>query len=67
MPKISHQCGIVGDIVSEILTYAESQKADMIIIGTHGKQTQGEIVLGSVSEQVLRKAHCPVLVMNPYQ
>jgi len=58
---------VVGDIVSEILTYAESQKADMIIIGTHAKKTQGEIVLGSISEQVIRKAPCPVLVVNPYR
>ena len=33
---------------------------------THGIQTQGKILLGSVAEQVLRVANCPVLVTNPY-
>ena len=50
--------------VRNILKQAVSQKADMIIIGTHGKKTQGKILLGSVAEQVLRAAHCPVLVTN---
>ncbi|SHO52762.1 universal stress protein [Desulfopila aestuarii] len=45
-----HIIVVAGDIFSEILTHAESQKADMIIVGTHGQQTQGEIVLGSISE-----------------
>jgi nucleotide-binding universal stress UspA family protein len=54
-----------GDFVGNILKQAVSQKADMIIIGTHGKQIQGKILLGSVAEQVLRAAHCPVLVTNP--
>ncbi|WP_458778472.1 universal stress protein [Desulforhopalus sp. 52FAK] len=34
---------------------------------SHGKQTQGKILLGSVSEQVLRAANCPVLVTNPFR
>ncbi len=57
---------VVDDIVQGILTYAESEKAEMIIIGTHGKQIQGKILLGSVAGQVLRVASCPVLVINPY-
>ena len=44
-----------------------SENADMIIMGTHGKQTQGKILLGSNAEQVLRVANCPVLVTNPYR
>ncbi len=39
----------------------------MIIMGTDGKQTQGKILFGSVSEQVLRVTNCPVLVTNPYR
>lgn len=60
-----HISVVAGDIVSEIMACAESYKGDLIIIGTHGNQTQGEIVLGSISKQVLRKAQCPVMVINP--
>lgn len=61
-----HISVVAGDVVNEIMACAENYNGDMIIMGTHGKQTQGEIVLGSISEQVLRKAQCPVMVMNPY-
>lgn len=58
---------VIGDPVDEILTYAEDQNADMIIIGTHGKSELTKILLGSVANRVLKQAHCPVLVMNPYR
>lgn len=58
---------VIGDTVESILQYAESEKADMIIIGTHGKRGLEKILLGSVAERVLKRAHCPVLVTNPYR
>ena len=58
---------VVGDVVQSIVNFAGSQNADMIIMGTHGKQTQGKILLGSNAEQILRVAKCPVLVTNPYR
>lgn len=58
---------VVGDVVDEIVDYAKSRKADMIIIGTHGKRGLEKILLGSVADRVLKTAHCPVLVMNPYR
>ena len=58
---------VIGDVVQCIVNFAGSQNADMIIMGTHGKQTQGKILLGSVAVQVLRVANCPVLVTNPYR
>ena len=57
----------VGDIVDEITGLAEKQGADMIIMGTHGKRGLEKILLGSVAERVLKGAHCPVLVVNPYR
>ncbi len=57
----------IGDPVDEILNYAENENANMIIIGTHGKQGIKKILLGSVASEVLKRAHCPVLVMNPYR
>lgn len=58
---------IVGDVVDEIIDYAKNQKAHMIIMGTHGKRGIEKILLGSVADRVLKSAHCPVLVMNPYR
>lgn len=57
----------VGDIVDEIVGLAEKKGADMIIIGTHGKRGLEKILLGSVAERVLKSAHCPVMVVNPYK
>ena len=58
---------IVGDPVETILEYAIAQEADLIIMGTHGSKGLEKILLGSVAERVLKGAHCPVLIMNPYK
>ncbi len=48
----------------EIIKYAEEQKADLIVMGTHGRKGVGRLLLGSTAEQVLRRAHCPVLTVR---
>ncbi len=58
---------IVGDPVDSIIEYATAQDADMIIMGTHGSKGLEKILLGSVAERVLKAAHCPVLIMNPFK
>lgn len=58
---------VVGDVVDEIIDYAKNRNASMIIMGTHGKRGIEKILLGSVADRVLKAAHCPVLVMNPYR
>ncbi len=57
----------VGDVGEEIAAYAEEEKADMIIMGTHGYKGLERILFGSVAEQVVKTAPCPVLTINPYQ
>ena len=57
----------VGDVAEEIIGYAESSKADMIIMGTHGYKGLERILFGSVAEQVVKTAPCPVLTINPYK
>lgn len=47
-----------------ILALAESQRADLIVMGTHGRHGFDHLAMGSVTEKVLRKAHCPVLVVR---
>lgn len=49
-----------GDPVREILRLADSLPADLIVLGTHGYSGFERLVLGSVTEKVLRKATCPV-------
>lgn len=53
-----------GDAVKEILYAAEQNQCDLIFMGTHGRTGLGRVVLGSVAEQVMRKATCPVLTMK---
>lgn len=57
----------IGDTVDEILDFAKKEESGLIIMGTHGKRGLEKILLGSVAERVLKNAHCPVLVMNPYK
>jgi nucleotide-binding universal stress UspA family protein len=51
-----------GDCVKRIVAVAQSSKADLIVIGSHGRGGLARAVLGSVAEGVLRKASIPVLV-----
>lgn len=57
---------ILGDAASEIIKYARSQKADMIIIGTHGVKGLEKILIGSTADQVAKNADCPVLLFKPF-
>lgn len=55
----------VGVPVDEITQIAADEKADMIVIGTHGRSGLGRLLLGSVAERVVRMAPCPVLTVGP--
>jgi nucleotide-binding universal stress UspA family protein len=50
-----------GDAAAEILRVADETDCDLLVMGTHGRTGVGRFVLGSVAEQVMRRAHCPVL------
>jgi nucleotide-binding universal stress UspA family protein len=49
----------------QILDHARSLPADLIVMGTHGAGGFQHLVLGSVTEKVLRQATCPVLTVPP--
>jgi nucleotide-binding universal stress UspA family protein len=55
---------IVGAAAAEILDVAEASKCDLIVMGTHGRTGLGRLLMGSVAEQVVRKAPCPVLTVK---
>jgi nucleotide-binding universal stress UspA family protein len=54
-----------GYVVAKILEAAGSLPSDLIVMGTHGRTGFDRLVLGSVTEKVLRKAECPVLTVPP--
>jgi nucleotide-binding universal stress UspA family protein len=58
---------VYGSPVDRIVEFAEEKGADLILMGTHGAKGLEKIILGSVAQQVLHKAECPVLVMNPFK
>ena len=50
---------------SEILTFAEEENVDLIVMATHGWTGVKHIVLGSVAEKVVRYSSVPVLTVKP--
>ena len=67
--KYSSIGGIVcqGEPAESIVKYAEEEQSGLLIIGTHGSKGLERILLGSVAERVLKRIHCPSLLMNPYK
>jgi len=53
-----------GDAEHMILSYAEECHADLIVMGTHGRTGVRRMFMGSVAEQVERRATCPVLMVS---
>jgi len=54
----------VGDPVESIRKAARDWPADLVVIGSHGRDGVGHALLGSVAEGVARHAPCPVLVVR---
>jgi nucleotide-binding universal stress UspA family protein len=53
-----------GSAALEIITMAKSLPADLIVISTHGRTGLKHVIMGSVAEDVVRRAPCPVLVVR---
>jgi nucleotide-binding universal stress UspA family protein len=54
-----------GEAPAEIVRTAAEMRADLLVMGTHGRSGFDRLTLGSVTEKVLRKASCPVLTIPP--
>jgi nucleotide-binding universal stress UspA family protein len=54
-----------GQAATAIVGKAKNIQADMIVIGTHGRSGLPHMLLGSVAENVVRTASCPVLTIRP--
>jgi nucleotide-binding universal stress UspA family protein len=55
---------VEGDPAFEIVRAEENYDADLIVMGTHGRGGLSRVVMGSVAENVTRKAKCPVLTVR---
>ena len=54
--------GSIGDVVANVI---REKKIDLLVVGTHGRTGFQKIVLGSVAEELFRRASCPVLTVGP--
>jgi nucleotide-binding universal stress UspA family protein len=55
---------VAGDPVEMILAQAAAWQADLIAVGTRGRQGLSRVVMGSVAEALLKRAGCPVLTVG---
>ena len=63
--KTRFELGTANDVAMEIIRIGEQNRADLIVIATHGMSGWREIAFGSVAEKVVKDATIPVLVLRP--
>jgi len=56
-----------GDPAAVILQIAQERQCDLIVMGSHGRTGLRRLLMGSVAEQVLRRAPCPVLTLKAHE
>src|SRR6266568_2334829 len=61
-PHMLLEKGRVWDVLSSII---QCENTDLLVLGTHGRGGLKKLALGSVAEEVLRLASCPVLTIGP--
>ena len=54
-----------GDPFEVILDAAETRRADLIVLATHGRTGIKRLIIGNVAEKIVRHAPCPVLTVRP--
>jgi universal stress protein A len=65
-PRVGYtQRLLTGSPAEEIVRVAEAEQVDMVVIGTHGRTGLSRLLMGSVAENVVRHAACPVLTVKP--
>ena len=69
-PELAARCSAIvradreGPAIHEILEYAAHEKIDLIVLATHGRTGLKHLLMGSVAENVVRSATCPVLTIR---
>lgn len=62
--KFSYKIAIENHAADLILKIQQEEKFDLIVMGSHGKKGIMRLLMGSVAEEVMREAHCPVLIVK---
>lgn len=55
---------LVGEVGTEIAKYAKAQNCSMVVMGTHGHGSMGNLVMGSVATRVVAECSVPVLLVK---
>lgn len=55
----------VGPTAEQIAALALELRADLVVVGTHGRRGVRRLIMGSVAERTMRLAPCPVMVVRP--
>lgn len=55
--------GKISEVLGEIITESE---IDLVVLGTHGRTHIRKLAMGSIAEEIFRRARCPVLSVNPH-
>jgi nucleotide-binding universal stress UspA family protein len=53
-----------GDVLSELVAVVEDREIDLIVMGTRGRSYLTHMLLGSVTDRMLRKVHVPILTVS---
>jgi nucleotide-binding universal stress UspA family protein len=60
-----HNVLATGVVAEEVLRVARRLRCHLIVLATHGRTGLKHVLLGSVAENVVRRAPCPVLIVRP--
>ena len=61
---VAHSHLLMGEVEREIVHLAEDLGAGLIVMGSRGRRGMRRALMGSVSDSVVRHAHCPVMVVR---
>jgi nucleotide-binding universal stress UspA family protein len=54
-----------GNVANALVQIIEEREIDLLVLGTHGRAGVGKLLIGSVAEEIFRRARCPVLSIGP--
>jgi nucleotide-binding universal stress UspA family protein len=55
---------VEGHPAREVTRFAKKMRADLVVIGTHGRTGFAKLFLGSIASQIVASAHCPVMTVR---
>lgn len=55
---------LIGPVAEALIDYARAKSVDLIVMSTHGRSGLSRWVMGSVTDKVVRGAHCPTLIIR---